>query len=755
MSKQEESTQPTGLLDRIKSRLSPGRRVRVPTVLQLEAVECGAAALTMVMEKYGLIVPLEEVRQACGVSRDGSKASNILRAARNYGFKANGFRRDIKNIKTGELPVIIHWNFNHFVVLEGYGKDCYYLNDPGVGPRKVSEAEFDNAFTGVTIIVQPGPDFKAGGKKPSVIESLRQRMAGSGSALGYILLASFFITLLGLIIPSFTRIFIDRVLFGGLTDWITPLLATMGIAALILVLLTWLQQHYLLRLESKLALATSARFFWHTLRLPIVFFDQRHTADISGRVEINDRIARLLSGELATNVLNILLIIFYFVVMIRYDVLLTVIGVVVAALNLVALRYLTRRRTDINQRLLTEQGKFTSVAFSGLQTIETLKATGRESDFFTRWAGTQAKATNAEQELSVSNQLLSTIPALLFSANTILILVIGGFRVMNGQLSVGELIAFQALLTSFLLPINQMVTLGDRLQTTRGEMIRLDDVLRYPIDKYAKQSSEIVETDSADTKLSGQLELRNVTFGYSRLDPPLISNFNLVCKPGSRIALVGGSGSGKSTVAKLVAGIYEPWSGEILFDGKQRGNIPATQMKNSVGMVNQEIYLFEGSVRHNITMWDDSISDVHVTQAAKDAAIHDNIASRAGGYEFMVAEAGGNFSGGQRQRLEIARALAQNPTILVMDEATSALDPLTEKIIDDNLRRRGCTCLIVAHRLSTIRDCDEIIVMQKGKIVQRGTHNQMIRMEGPYAKLIKADESSQSKKQSIFDLLEV
>lgn len=746
-------------MERLRSRYAQWRkenerrRIKVPTVLQMEAVECGAAALTMVMEYYGLIVPLEEVRQTCGVSRNGSKASNIVKAARAYGFESKGYRRNIKFVRELELPVIIHWNFNHFVVLEGYGKDVYYLNDPAAGHRAVSAEEFDDSFTGVTIVVTPSEKFETGGEKPSVVEALRQRLVGSGVALGYVLLVSFLITLLGLVVPSFTRIFIDRILVGGLSSWTIPLLASMGILAVVLAVCTWLQQHYLLRLESKLALSTSARFFWHILRLPINFFDQRRTADISTRVETNDRIARLLSGELATNILNVVLIIFYFVVMIRYDVLLTLTGVTVAALNLVVLRLLARRRTDINQRLLGEQGKFTSTAFSGLQMIETLKATGRESDFFTRWSGHQAKAINAEQELSISSQLLAVIPTMLFTVNTALILTIGGFRVMNGELSVGELVAFQALLIAFLLPINQVVNLGDRLQVMRGEMVRIDDVLRYPIDKFAKQSAE-TDTPATASKLSGDLEIRDLTFGYSRLDPPLIKNFSLTCKPGTRIALVGGSGSGKSTVAKIVAGIYEQWDGDILFDGKRREDIPHTQMKNSLAMVNQEIYLFEGSVRENITMWDNSVRDEHIVHAAKDAAIHDNVASRAGGYDFRVAEGGNNFSGGQRQRLEIARALAHNPTLLIMDEATSALDPITEKEIDDALRRRGCTCLIVAHRLSTIRDCDEIIVLDRGKIVQRGTHNQMIRIDGPYSRLIRADETGQTSTQSIFELLE-
>lgn len=750
---QQKKTQQSPFRERLNK--WRGRRVKTPTVLQMEAVECGAAALAIMMEKYGRIVPLEELRIACGVSRNGSKASNMLRAARDYGFTANGFRRTVDKVKLMELPAIIFWNFNHFLVVEGFRGDKVYLNDPATGPRVVTEEEFDSSFTGVVITIQPGPDFKKGGKRPSLVQALRQRLGSSVEPLSYVLLVSLCLTILGLVVPAFTRIFVDQYLVSQIDTLMTPLLIAMGITLVLVFLLTWLQKHYLLRLESKLALATSARFFWHILRLPIAFFDQRRVADISIRVGINDRIAMLLSGDLATNVLNLVLIVFYFVVMVRYDVLLAFTGLFVATFNILALRYLSRKRVDVSQRMQGAEGKLTATAFGGLQMIETLKATGRESDFFARWSGFQAKATNAEQELGVSMQILAVMPPVLLAINTAVILTIGGLRVIDGQLSAGDLLAFQALLTSFLLPVNQMVTLGDKLQETRADLIRIDDVLRYPVDKFTEQDDGIQEIDGNATKLTGVLELRNVTFGYSRLEPPLIENFSLVCKPGMRVALIGGSGSGKSTVTKLVAGLYEPWSGEILFDGKPRQELSRTQLKNSLAVVDQDIHLFEGAVRRNITMWDDNVPDSHTIQAAKDAAIHDEVSSRIGSYDSTIAENGSNFSGGQRQRLEIARALAHNPSILLMDEATSALDPITEKNIDDNLRKRGCTCLIVAHRLSTIRDCDEIIVLDKGKVVQRGSHQAMSRVDGPYMNLIRADDSSRPERDSIFDLLTI
>lgn len=728
------------------------KRVKTPTVLQMEAVECGAAALSIIMEHYGRFAPLEEVRVACGVSRDGSRANNMLAAARKYGFKAQGFRRSPEQLRTTPMPVIIFWNFNHFVVLEGFSKNKVYLNDPARGPCAVTPEEFDESFTGVVLTVEPGPDFKKGGKKPSLIRGLRQRLVGSGAALSYVLLVSLWLTLLSLIVPAFTGIFVDRYLVQGLTTWIAPLLLLMCIVALMLGGLTWLQQYYLLRLEAKLAITTSAQFFWHVLQLPIEFFNQRRAADVSVRVGINDRIAILLSGEVATNLIRIVLIVFYLVVMIQYDVILTVVGVFMAVLNIIALRYFSRRRVDASHRLLNEQGKFTATAFSGLQMIETLKATGSESDFFARWAGYQAKTLNAEQELGVYGEILAAVPPTLLTTTIALILSIGGLRVMNGQLTIGELVAFQGLATSFLLPVSGIVNLGDRLQLTSADMARMDDVMRYPVDEEASRVEEAGPTQT-ETKLLGYLELKNVSFGYSRLDPALIEDFNLSLKPGSRVALVGGSGSGKSTIAKLVAGVYEPWSGEILFDGRPRHQIPRAQLKNSLALVDQDIYLLEGTIRENVTMWDNTIPETSVIQAAKDAVIHEDVAARPGGYYDKVTEGGGNFSGGQRQRLEIARALVNNPIILISDEATSALDPITEKLIDDHLRRRGCTCLIVAHRLSTIRDCDEIIVLERGKVVQRGSHDKLMRSDGPYARLIKMDDTLQTKGTAALDLL--
>lgn len=756
------------------------RRARTPTVLQMESVECGAASLGMVLGYFGRFVPLEELRAACGVSRDGVKASNLVQVARMYGLNAKGYRKEIGDLPELPVPMIVFWNFNHFLVVEGFQRRHVFINDPAAGPRKITAEEFDEGFTGVVLSFEPDESFQRAGHRPDLMRSLSTRLNRSRLALVYVVLVSLALVIPGLLVPAFTRIFVDYVLVNG-QDWMPGLLFAMGFTALIRAVLTWMQQHYLLRLETRLALTTSSVFMWHVLSLPIEFFLQRFHGEIGSRVRINDRVAHLLSGELATAVLNLILVIFYIGLLFVYDFVLTLIGIGIALVNILVLRYIARQRTDANLRLLQERGKLIGTAMSGLQTIETIKATGAESDLFAKLTGYHTKALRAEQQFKLLSQVLSVIPVFLTSMNTIIILYLGSLRVMNGELTIGELIAFQSLMMSFILPFNEIVNLGGRFQEVAGDMNRLDDVLRYGVDtrfekpavispdtttaplwKLAEttapesdltQTPEILTAEPVASKLSGRIEIRNLTFGYNRLSPPLIENFNLSIAPGARIAFVGGSGSGKSTLAKIIAGLYEPWSGELLFDGKHRADLPRQLITNSLAMVDQELFMFEGSVRDNITLWDRTIPENDIIQAAKDAMIHADIVERPGSYESIIAEGGRNFSGGQLQRIEIARALVGNPSILIMDEATSALDPVTEKAIDDNLRRRGCTCIIVAHRLSTIRDCDEIIVLDRGQVAERGTHEELKLRQGMYSDLIATEAVADEKSKAYMEFL--
>jgi NHLM bacteriocin system ABC transporter peptidase/ATP-binding protein len=718
------------------------RRRKTPTVLQMEAVECGAAALGIMLGYYGRFVPLEKLRQDCGVSRDGSKASNVTKAARRYGLKAQGYKKEMESLLQMQMPVIVFWNFNHFLVLEGIRNGRAYLNDPAIGPRSVAMEEFDDSFTGVVIELLPGPEFKPGGRKQGMLPALLPRLQNSKLALGFLLLTGLFLVLPGLVVPAFSKIFIDQYLIGQREYWVRPLLVVMGVTIVVLGILNYLQQYFLLRLQTKLALSSSARFFSHVLRLPVDFFAQRYAGEIGTRVEINDSVANTLAGPVTKSVLDAFLVVFYMVLMLLYDVPLTLCCVSVILLNVVAMKMTARGRKDISRRKVQETGKLMGTAMGGLQMMETLKATGGESDYFRRWSGYQAKSLDATQQLGLYDKTMGIVSALLGTLSTSVVLGMGGLRVMSGNLTIGDLVAFQALLGAFGSPIGNLTQLGSTLQLMEGDMNRLDDVLRYEVDPQTVENPEQIAMEktgplAGTIKLSGMLELRNLTFGYSRLEGPLIRDFNLTLRPGARVALIGASGSGKSTVAKVVSGLYDPWDGEILYDGVPRKQIPRHLMCSSVAMVDQDIFLFEGTTRENISMWDHTMPDINIIKALEDACIDDVIESRPGGYDSMIAEGGANFSGGQRQRLEIARALVNSPTLLVLDEATSALDPLTEKRIDENLRRRGCACLIIAHRLSTIRDCDEIIVMERGRIVQRGTHDSMKSADGPYATLIK------------------
>jgi NHLM bacteriocin system ABC transporter peptidase/ATP-binding protein len=619
-------------------------------------------------------------------------------------------------------------------VVEGFDRGTVYLNDPASGPRKVTEEEFSKAYTGVTLVLTPGPDFTKAGKPRGLLNALLPRLKGSQAAFGFVLLASLALVIPGLVIPVFIQVFVDSYLIGRMDDWIKPLLLGMALTALLRAFLTWLQQSQLLRMEMRLALSASGTFFWHVLRLPVGFFDQRYAGDISQRVAANDRIARIVSGELATSIVSAVALVFYVVIMLQYDWILTLVGVLITGINLATLNYISRRRKDGNMKLLQDRGKLMATTMGGIQTIETIKATGAEGDFFMRWSGYKAKVNNTEQQLELYTRLLSVLPILLNALATVAILGLGGARVMAGDLTLGMLVAFQSLMASFTEPVTKLMGLAGKLQETEGDLTRIDDVMRHPLD--AGFGSSLPATGQALRQLQGYLELRDLTFGYSRLEPALIENFNLRLAPGQRVALVGGSGSGKSTLAKLVMGIHQPWSGQVLLDDVPRSDIAASVLHATLAGVDQEICLFEATVRDNITLWDDTLPAAAMVQAARDACIHDVIASRTGGYDGAVGEGGANFSGGQAQRLEIARALALDPRILVMDEATAALDPGTEKTIDDNIRRRGCASLIVAHRLSTIRDCDEIIVMERGKAVERGTHEQLMAMGGTYFNLI-------------------
>jgi ATP-binding cassette subfamily C protein len=712
----------------------------------MEAVECGAAALGILLGYHGKIVPLAELREKCGVSRDGSKASNIVKAARLYGLKAKGFSKPLDSLKEVQCPYIVFWQFNHFVVVEGFGRDVVYLNDPALGHRRVTWGEFDEGFTGVVLLMERGPDFQPGGRLPSTFAGLQKRMQGNFSTLLLIAVAGFLAVLPGLAIPVMASVYLDSVIIEGRFDWFRPLIIAMVATVVLKLVLQGVQQFYIRRLQLSLMARMNSQFFWHLLRLPAGFYTQRFAGEIVNRMDLNSKLARVVAGPLMGTIIDLMTMVIYGVVLLLFHVPLTLIATSFAAVNLIYLRRIAQRRIEANIRFSQEAGKLDGFTIAGIQSIETMKASGMEDDFFAKWIGYFAKTSNAAQELQYSSQLTRIIPTVVDVLTTVLILIVGGYSVIRGQMTIGTLVAYQGLMGNFLSPVARLTDLGTTLQELRGDLLRLDDVLANPPtdDSTRTIRRKLSEPEPTKLRLDGELELKDVTFGYSPLEPPLVENLSVRIRPGERVALVGESGSGKSTIAKLICGLYEPWAGDILFDGQPRRAWPSHVISQSVGLVEQQIMLFEGSVRENLTLWDRTTLDVALERASQDAHIDDVIRDLPGTFSASLIEGGANLSGGQRQRFEIARALVGNPSILVLDEATSALDPETEAIIDTNLRRRGCTCVIVAHRLSTIRDCNEIIVLQRGKVVERGTHEQLWQAGGSYASLLSQQDTLES-----------
>ncbi len=716
------------------------KRVKTTSILQMEMVECGSACLAMILAYYGKIIPLERMRVECGVSRDGVKASNIIRAGERLGLEAKAFRKEPEQLKYMKPPMIIHWNFNHFVVLEGIKKNTVYLNDPAVGHVRVSMEEFDKSFTGIVLTFEPKADFKKEGKNESLISLISDKLKNSGNAVLFLLLNGIFLTVPGIVIPAFSEIFVDDVLMGGKSNWLIPLLIAMASAVAIQAFLMTIQKKYLLKLKTKMCVASAGEFFLHLLKLPNIFFQQRSSSDLTSRMNDNEKVASFLTDKLAENAINIFTLIFYMIIMFQYSFSLTVVSIILAFVNVICFVYSSDKVKELTNKSMNDSGKLYSTVVSGLNTIETIKATGGESDFFVKWAGHYSKEITNKQNIGKSEQLLFSLPNFMSAIANIIVIIAGSMQIMHGDgnMSIGSLVAYQVLLGNFMAPVSSITQMGMEIKNVQADMNRINDVMKYkPVSDFDDFSNK--QTDYECRLLDGNIKMQNATFGYSLLAPPFIQDFNLDIKAGERIAIVGGSGSGKSTIMNILNGVNALWSGNVFFDDTDINNLSAFTKSNSISCVEQEASIFEGTIYDNITMWNSLISEKDVIQAAKDAVIYDDISKRATGFEEFMSSGGRNFSGGQRQRIEIARALAVNPSIIFMDEATSALDPNTEKAVLDNIRRRGCTCIMVAHRLSAIRDCDRIIVMNKGEIVQCGTHEELKNIDGLYSKLIKTN----------------
>ncbi len=707
--------------------------VKTPTVFQMEFTECGAASLAMILAYYGKRVPLEQLRVEAGVSRDGCNAVNILKAAKKFGLEAKAFRKEPDGLRKMKMPCIIHWEFNHFVVLEGFSGDSVFINDPALGRRRITYKELDESFTGVVLSFDVTDSFEKSKRDTSVFELMKKRMTDKG-VIAKLIFLGILSVFPGLVLSVISQVFLDDVLGSKNTAWFTQLLVFLCVAYLVQIALSYYRGSIFVKLQKKTALLSGRDFLYKLFRLPISFFDQRSAGDLCGRVSNNEKISDFVVGDFASMVLSIFTAVFYLVLLIIYDASLTVIAVISVIVNIIIVRLTSDFVSNSSIKLSQEYGKFASTLCSGLSITDTLKASGAENEFLRRLLGFSSKTINTEHRVNKVQQIISAVPSTFQMLVNVLILFIGGNKVIEGKMTVGQLVAFTTLFGSFSAPVNSLVGFVKTIQTTKADICRVEDIMNYATDEKFDTAEK---DDSIKGKLDGNIEVRNASFGYSILKPPIVSDFSFKIKCGQSIAFVGSSGCGKSTVSKLVSGLYKPWGGEIFFDGYSADTIPDEVIKSSVSTVSQQITLFSGSIRDNITMWNRNISESDMIAAAKDACIHDVISQKPGGYDFALAENGSNFSGGQKQRLEIARALATNPTVLIMDEATSALDPIVEKKIMDNIKRRGCSCVVVAHRLSAIRDCDMILVMQDGRIIEHGTHDELISRSGVYSNFVK------------------
>ncbi|MDE0246045.1 MAG: cysteine peptidase family C39 domain-containing protein [Gammaproteobacteria bacterium] len=715
-------------------------RGRTPLVMQLEATDCGAACLGIVLAHFGCWAPLEELREKCGVGRDGATLEDLARAARNYGLKASGWSSQISRLARLPMPMILFWGFRHFVVLEGIGRGRYYLNDPAEGHRVVDAQTFNRDFTGVGLLLEPDAGFSAYGARPGVLRRLWPWLRNYRAFLNRATVFGLVLALTSLALPFLLAQFVDRVLLAQQTDAGVILIAAMAAAGGLAFLFTWLQMRSLNDLVLRLSTDQSDRYLDHMLRLPMRFFYQRFAGDLAGRMRLIDQVADTGAGQLVRLGVDLAMSAVFLVAMLAFDFLL---GLTVAGLGaacVVSIHMLTRLRRDRNHRVRREQGIFAGMSTAGLRIIETLQSTARENDFFSRWSGRQARELRARQKFVELGHVTAALPLMFQLFAAVVVFGLGGWRAMSGDIGIGALMGFYVLAGNFLRPVSSIGQFSDLLATLEADLARMDDVFNSPksasLMKDDADSQGQVRALNGRLRLVGQLELRAVTFGFQRNRSPLVEDFNLTIESGQRVAVVGASGSGKSTLALLAVGLHQPWSGEVLFDGNPLADIPREVFCRSVSIVNQQPVLFAASIRNNLTMWDRTTPERHVTAAARDAAIHEIIISRPAGYESMVEEGGRNFSGGQRARLEIARALVSNPSLLILDEATSALDPATELLIDDRIRRRGCSCLIVAHRLSTIRDADLIVVMDRGRIVEQGNHDELYAQDSVYRRLI-------------------